>query len=90
MIIGENNNFNSNQNKFQEKMDTIKENSELFKDNKVNPFVEDVNSMSYANASDTKNMKNKSLSMLNERLKAGLITTEQFHQEVDKINKSRP
>ena len=90
MIIGGNNNFNQNQNKFQEKMDTIKENSELFKDNKVNPFVEDVNSMNYTNASDTKSMNNKRLSMLNERLKAGLITTEQFHQEVDKINKSRP
>ena len=87
MIIGENNNFNQNQNKFQDKMDTIKENSELFNNNNVNPFVDDVNSMNYANASDTKNMKNKSLSMLNERLKAGLITTEQFHQEVNKLNK---
>ncbi|MBQ6539201.1 MAG: hypothetical protein IJL76_02870 [Bacilli bacterium] len=86
MII-DGNNFNSNQNKFQDKMNTIKENGELYKDNTVNPFVEDVNSMEYANALDTKNMKNKSLSMLNERLKAGLITTEEFHREVDKLNK---
>lgn len=89
MIIGSGNNFNSSQNKFQDKMNTIKENSELYKDNKVNPFVDDVNSMNYANASDTKNMKNKSLSMLNERLKAGLITTEQFHQEVNKLNRGK-
>jgi hypothetical protein len=87
MIIGNNSNFNSNKNKFQNKMDKIKRNSELFQDNNINPFVEDVNSSNYSNASDTKNMNNKRLAMLNERLQAGLITPEQFHREVDKINR---
>ncbi len=87
MIIGNNSNFNSNKNKFQDKMDQIKSNSELFQDNNINPFVEDVNSKNYSNASDTKNMNNKRLAMLNERLQAGLITTEQFHNEVNKINR---
>ena len=85
MIIGDN--FNSNKNKFQDKMETIKKNGDLHKNSDLNPFVEDVNSTKYANASDTQNMKNKSLSMLNDRLKAGLITTEQFHNEVNKLNK---
>ena len=85
MIIGDN--FNSNKNKFQDKMETIKKNGDLLKNSDLNPFVEDVNSTKYANASDTQNMKNKSLSMLNDRLKAGLITTEQFHNEVNKLNK---
>ncbi len=86
MIIGDNN-FNSNKNKFQDKMDRIKNNSELFQDKNINPFVEDVNSSNYSNASDTKNMNNKRLAMLNERLQAGLITSEQFHKEVNKINR---
>ncbi len=85
MIIGDN--FNANQNKFQDKMNTIKQNGQMYNESGVNPFVEDVNSMSYSDATNTANMKNKSLSMLNERLKAGLITTEQFHQEVNKLNK---
>ena len=85
MIIG--NNFNSNQNKFQDKMDTIKKNGDLHKNSDLNPFIEDVNSTKYADASNTKGMKDKSLSMLNDRLKAGLINMEQFHNEVDKLNK---
>ena len=81
------NKFNNEKNNFETKMDSIKNNAQIVDEANLNPFVEDVNSMSYSDATNTANMKNKSLSMLNERLKAGLITTEQFHQEVNKLNK---
>ena len=84
MIIGNDNNFKKTT--FDQKLNQIKENNDLYTNSNVNPFVEDVNSMTYNNASDTENMNNKRLAMLHERLEQGLITVEQFSQECKKIN----
>ena len=84
MIIGNNNNFKKSS--FNQKLDKIKQNNEIYSKGKVNPFVEDVNSQKYNNASDTESMNNKRLAMLHERLEQGLITVEQFSQECKKIN----
>ena len=73
---------------FDQKLNQIKENNDLYTNSNVNPFVEDVNSMTYNNASDTENMNNKRLAMLHERLEQGLITVEQFSKECKKINNS--
>ncbi len=84
MIIGNNTNFKKTT--FNQKMDTIKNNNDIYTKSNVNPFVENVNSQKYNNASDTKNMNNKRLAMLHERLEKGLITVEQFSKECKKIN----
>ena len=84
MIIGNNTNFKKAS--FNQKLDTIKENNEKYSQGGVNPFVDDVNSQKYNNASDTEGMNNKRLAMLHERLEQGLITVEQFSQECRKIN----
>jgi len=86
MIIGNDNNFKKTS--FDQKLNQIKENNDLYTNSNVNPFVEDVNSMTYNNASDTENMNNKRLAMLHERLEQGLITVEQFSKECKKINNS--
>ncbi len=86
MIIGNDNNFKKTT--FDQKLNQIKENNDLYTNSNVNPFVEDVNSMTYNNASDTENMNNKRLAMLHERLEQGLITVEQFSKECKKINNS--
>ena len=86
MIIGNYNNFKKTT--FDQKLNQIKENNDLYTNSNVNPFVEDVNSMTYNNASDTENMNNKRLAMLHERLEQGLITVEQFSKECKKINNS--
>ena len=87
MIIG--NNDNLKKTTFNQKLDKIKENNELYTSGNVNPFVEDVNSQKYNNASDTEGMNNKRLSMLHERLENGLITVEQFAKECKKINNNK-
>jgi hypothetical protein len=86
MIIGNDNNFKKTT--FDQKLNQVKENNDLYTNSNVNPFVEDVNSMTYNNASDTENMNNKRLAMLHERLEQGLITVEQFSKECKKINNS--
>ncbi len=88
MII-EDNKFNSNQNKFQDKMEKIKNNGELYNNSNANPFVDDVNSKEYNDPTNTKKMNEKRLSMLNERYKNGLISIEDFHNETDKITKGK-
>ena len=87
MIIG--NNTNIKKTSFNQKLDQIKDNNNIYSSSKVNPFVDDVNSQKYNNASDTKNMNNKRLAMLHERLDQGLITVEQFSKECKKINNSK-
>ena len=86
MIIG--NNFNKDTNKFKDKMKTIKDNASNIS-NDYNPFVEDVNSYKYSDASNTNNMYDKSLAMLNERLKNGTITLKEFNKEFEKLSKLR-
>ena len=86
MIIG--NNFNKDTNKFKDKMKNIKDNASNMT-NDYNPFVEDVNSYKYSDASNTNNMYDKSLAMLHERLKNGTITLEEFNKECEKLAKLR-
>ena len=87
MIIG--NNTNIKKTSFNKKLDQIKDNNNNYTSSKVNPFVDNVNSQKYNNASDTKNMNNKRLAMLHERLEKGLITVEQFSKECKKINNNQ-
>ena len=42
------NNFNNEKNNFETKMDSIKNNAQIVDEANLNPFVDDVNSTSYA------------------------------------------
>lgn len=87
MIIG--NNFNTNNNKFQDKMNDIKNNGEILKNSGINPLVDDPNSLEFTDASNSKSMHDKTLAILHERLANGTITLEQFNKECSKLNKLR-
>ena len=87
MIIG--NNFNNQKNNFQNKMEDIKNNSNLLENSNINPFRDDPNSLEYTDASSKKSMYDKTLAMLNSRLEAGLISLEDFNRECQKLNKLR-
>ena len=86
MIIGDN--FNKGPNKFKDKMKDITENASRLT-NDYNPFVEDVNSHKYNDATNTNSMYDKTLAMLHERLKNGTITLEEFNKECEKLSKLR-
>lgn len=83
------NKFNNEKSNFDTKMDSIKNNAQIVDDANINPFVEDVNSTSYANASDTKAMNEKRLSMLHDRLEQGQISFNEFNQKARKINNNK-
>ena len=50
------NKFNNERNNFNTKMDSIKNNAQIVDEANLNPFVEDVNSTSYADPTNTKAM----------------------------------
>ena len=85
MIIGDNNfKNNSFENKFKR-----------YNDNKNNQnqghniFVKDIKENVYSNATSTNDMNDKALAMLNERLKNGLITLEEFNKKCQELAKRR-
>lgn len=80
------NKFNNEKNNFETKMDSIKNNAQIVDEANLNPFVEDVNSTSYADPTNTKAMNEKRLSMLHERLEQGQISFNEFNEKARKIN----
>lgn len=85
MIIGDNNfKNNSFENKFKRY-----NNNKNNQNNNHNIFVKDIKENVYSNASSTKDMNDKALAMLNERLKNGLITLEEFNRKCQELAKRR-
>lgn len=82
MIIGGNNSFN---NKRFEKTNF----SDLHKEEKRNVFTNNLDSYRYANPLDSEKMHEKSLAMLQDRLDKGLISMEEFNNQVRKITRNR-
>ena len=93
MIIGNNRNDNKfkdnnflNDN-FDTKFNQYKDNSKIAK--KKNIFVKDIKEQAHTNVNSQDDMYNKSLAMLNERLKNGLITLEEFNRQVKELARKR-
>lgn len=93
MIIGNNRNDNKfkdnnflNDN-FETKFNQYKDNSKITK--KKNIFVKDIKEQAHTNVNSQDDMYNKSLAMLNERLKNGLITLEEFNRQVKELARKR-
>jgi len=93
MIIGNNRNDNKfkdnnflNDN-FDTKFNQYKDNSKITK--KKNIFVKDIKEQAHTNVNSQDDMYNKSLAMLNERLKNGLITLEEFNRQVKELARKR-
>ena len=80
------NKFNNVKNNFNTKMDSIKNNAQIVDEANLNPFVEDVNSTSYADPTNTKAMNEKRLAMLHDRLEQGQISFNEFNEKARKIN----
>ena len=83
MIIG-NNNFNSNDNNFKNKMNAIKENANNFTSNSNS-----INTNRYKDINNSNEMADRSLDMLQDRLNRGLISYEDFQKQCAKIGKLR-
>ena len=83
MIIG-NNNFNSNDNNFKNKMNAIKENANNFTSNSNS-----INTNRYKDINNSNEMSDISLDMLQDRLNRGLISYEDFQKQCAKIGKLR-
>lgn len=93
MIIGN----NRNENKFKDnnflndsfdtKFNNYKDNRKL--NNKKNIFVQDIKEQAHTNVNSKEDMYNKSLAILNERLKNGLITLEEFNRQVKDLVRKR-
>ena len=69
------------------KFNQYKDNSKMTK--KKNIFVKDIKEQAHTNVNSQDDMYNKSLAMLNERLKNGLITLEEFNRQVKKLARKR-
>ena len=93
MIIGNNrsdNKFKDNNflnDNFDTKINQYKDNSKITK--KKNIFVKDIKEQAHTNVNSEDDMYNKSLAMLNERLKNGLITLEEFNRQVKELARKR-
>ena len=93
MIIGNNrsdNKFKDNNflnDNFDTKFNQYKDNSKITK--KKNIFVKDIKEQAHTNVNSEDAMYNKSLAMLNERLKNGLITLEEFNRQVKELARKR-
>ena len=81
MIIG-NNNFNENNN-FQNKMNTIKENKQIFNNDPINP----TNTNQYKDVNNRNEMLEGSFNILKERLDKGLISYDEFMKQCNKLRK---
>ena len=81
------NSFNNEKNNFDTKMNSIKNNAQIVDEANLSPFIEDVNSTSYADPTNTRAMNEKRLAMLNDRLEQGQISFNEFNEQARKINK---
>ena len=91
MIISKNNN-NSYENSLRQRNDFQKKFNRLQEENKKmginpNPYVEDIKSINHSNPISNKDMRTKSLAMLQERLDNGLITLEEFNKKCNALSK---
>lgn len=88
MIIG--NNFTNNNNfgkKIINNNNNFIPNKSKTPNTKKNIFTRDVSSYQNANIMNKKEMNNKSLAMLNDRLEKGTITIEEFSKQCQKFSK---
>ena len=86
MIIGKNS-FNSN-NTFNNRFNEIKENDNK-NHNLVNPIAETTTNMAHTNINSRNEMYEKSFAMLQDRLRNGLISVEEFNSKCNELNKKR-
>lgn len=54
-----------------------------------NVFTRNIKTISHSNPLDKKDMSDKSLAMLHERLENGLITIEEFNKKCEQLGKLR-
>ena len=88
MIIGgKNNNFPSEQDRFNTRLNAVQENASLGQTNKWNQLDSDL-TKSY-DVNNKEEMTDKSLAMLQDRLNNGLISMDEFHKKCEQINKLR-
>ena len=69
-----------------EKNNDYKENSKM---QHKNIFVKDLKDQKYTNVNNKDDMYDKSLAMLNDRLKNGLISFDEFNKQVNLLAKRR-
>ena len=81
MIIG-NNDFNKDN--FQNKMNAIKNNA-----SNMNSNIDHTNTSQYKDITNQDEMIDRSLEMLEERLKKGLISHEEFQKQCARLGKLR-
>lgn len=83
MIIGKNNNQNltNPNNTFNERMKAIQKNSERLE----RPYYHDDPNKSY-DILNKNDMKKKTFAMLEERLRNGIISTEEYNRQCQKLN----
>lgn len=91
MIISKNNN-NSYENSLKQSNDFNKKLNILQEENKKmilnkNPYIEDIKTINHADPVSNKDMRTKSLAMLQERLDKGLITLEEFNRKCKALSK---
>ncbi|MBR6949396.1 MAG: hypothetical protein IKH54_04335 [Bacilli bacterium] len=93
MIIGNNNNENKfkdnnflDNDTFNNQFNDYKENSKI---QHKNIFVKDLKDQKYTNVNNQNDMYDKSLAMLNDRLKNGLISFDEFNKQVNLLAKRR-
>ena len=93
MIIGNNNNENKfkdnnflDNDTFNNQFNDYKENSKV---QHKNIFVKELKDQKYTNVNNQNDMYDKSLAMLNERLKNGLISFDEFNKQVNLLAKKR-
>ena len=93
MIIGNNNNENKfrdnnflDNDTFNNQFNDYKENSKI---QHKNIFVKDLKDQKYTNVNNKDDMYDKSLAMLNDRLKNGLISFDEFNKQVNLLAKRR-
>lgn len=83
MLIGNNTNFNNDNNNFNNKMRTIKENNNI-----TNNIMNNDTNM-YKNITNNNETIDKSFQILKDRLDNGLITLDEFNKKCQQINKTR-
>lgn len=81
MLIGNNTNFNNDNNNFNTKIRTIKENTKV-----TNPTMNNNTNM-YKNITNSNEAIDKSFQILKDRLDNGLITLDEFNKKCSQINK---
>ena len=94
MIIDSNSNnnklgknfLNRTNDNFNTKFKQYKQNSQIETNN---IFVKDIKQQKYTNVNSQDEMYNKSLAILNDRLKNGLITLKEFEHQVKELAKKR-